>query len=305
MLQPIIILLILITYNIVKSAIKRIKLNNKKTKLSVLWWNIGYNKYSLPYDKNITQLENTLITHNWQKYDLVAFGEFQESALKEENLKHIYNIFPYKKVIKYGSEDYQNYLVLSKYKFNIIEKELNWVDTSWCIKKQEEYKEEAKKHYGLMISGKRKVINIKLKKDGKEYNSIFYHLNNPWVVYQEKYGKLKTLSKILFSNNHPLYYQMKEFKRFINKNKENLLMLGDANCPNDILGITPSCFKHINNIIPVKIDLMKRSTFPAKESKVSRSYSLKIDHAHTEMDSEIKVLDIKGSDHYPVILKIK
>lgn len=305
MLQPIIILLILISYNIAQNAIRRIKLNNKKTNLSVLWWNIGYNRYSLPHDNNITQFEYNLLNHNWNQYDLVTFGEFQENTLKKESLKHIYNIFPYNKVIKYGSEDHQSYLVLSKYKFNIIEKELDWVDNNWSIEEKQKYKEESKKHYGLMRSGKRKIINVKLEKEGKKYNSIFYHLNNPWVIYQERYGKLKTLSKILFSNNHPLYYQMKAFKRFINKNKENLLMLGDANCPHSILGITPSCFKHMNNIAPIKIDLMKKSTFPSKESKAITSYSLKIDHAHTEMESTIEVLDLKGSDHYPIILKIK
>ena len=45
----------------------------------VFWWNIGHNAYSKVIDKekNITSLDQTLMNHNWNNYDLVVFGEYK------------------------------------------------------------------------------------------------------------------------------------------------------------------------------------------------------------------------------------
>ena len=285
------------------------------SKLSVLWWNIGYNNYSLPISDYLakTNLEASLEVHDWSKYDIVALGEYVEGTIPEKSLKALRNQFQWSKIIKYNNAYEKSIYILSKYNFTYVAQTMDWVNPNWSQSEITRYRKTSKFFYGSTKTFKRKYLRIKLNKDGAENNLIFYHLNNPWAGLKKTFGKYLTAAEILTGTSNPLFNQILQLEGKIKKDlglnykKKKILIMGDSNCPRTIKGIKPICYNKLGRILTLRIDANKENTFPANDSTAEGKYpNVKIDHVQTS-DAlgpvSVKVLKLNGSDHYPIHLK--
>lgn len=283
----------------------------------VLWWNIGYNEYSLPstVNKQQTQLDDTLQSYNWQKYDIVALGEYIEGTLNQNSLNKLKSYFPYQKVINYNDAYGKSIFIFSKTSFDSRVFKLDWADPSISKDSQNRYKEKLVAEYGNMDTFMRKYIRISTRILDEDYNFIFYHLNNPWPKFYKKIGKIRTATEIIFGRNNPLYNQILNIKKNLeddfgaNYKDENIIMMGDSNCPQNVKGISSSCYEVLDEILDVVVDKEDLVTFPARNSKVFKKFpSVKIDHAQVSPGligkTTTKVMRLIGSDHYPIELTI-
>jgi endonuclease/exonuclease/phosphatase family metal-dependent hydrolase len=285
------------------------------TRLSVLWWNIGYNHYSLPindYSKK-TNLEETLEGHDWSDYDVVALGEYIEGTLPKESLDELKKHFKWSKIIKYNSAYDKSIYILSKYDFTYTAETIDWVNPNWSLNEISRYRKSSEFFYGSTKTFKRKYLRIKLNKDGKDNNLVFYHFNNPWPGLKRLFGKYLTAAEILTGRDNPLYNQILQFEDKLKKDlglnykNKRVLIMGDSNCPRTIKGIKPVCYNKLGKILTLRVDKNKENTFPALKSTVSGKYpDVKIDHIQTSESlgrATVKVLKLNGSDHYPIHLK--
>ena len=159
----------------------------------------------------------------------------------------------------------------------------------------------------------RKYIRISLTLSGIDYNFVFFHLNNPWMLFKKKDGLLKVGYELLFGKKNPLYNQILNLRNSLEKDlgqyfqRKNLVIIGDSNCPRKAKGVTPVCYKLMKDILPIVLDNNKQITFPAKGSSVYKKLpKVKIDHVQTSghIRSSSKVLAYVGSDHRAIELTI-
>lgn len=281
----------------------------------ILWWNIGYNDYSLPSETNPgeTNLDDSLKSIDWDQYDVVAFGEFIPKTLDKDSLNNLKSLFPYQKVLKYNNAYGKSLYIFSKSKFKFKVSKLGWVNPNDSFLEQLKYKKETIKKYGNMDTFVRKYIRISLGLNNIEYNFVFYHLNNPWIKIKKIDGVLKLGYELLFGKRNPLYNQILNLKESLKKDlgnnlqRKNIVIMGDSNCPRKVKGVTPVCYDIIEDILPVILDKQKQITFPAYGSRVYKKFpSVRIDHAQTSshIRSSIRVMDYVGSDHSALELTI-
>ncbi len=281
----------------------------------VLWWNIGYNQYSLPSSVNLgqTQLDDTLQNYDWQKYNIVSFGEFVKGTLHPKSLSKLKSIFRYRKLINYNDVYGKSLYIFSKNPFNIYIKDLDWAKPSFSQEQKQEYKNNLIQKYGNMDTFIRKYIRITTTIFEEKVNFIFYHLNNPWPKYYKKIGKIRTAAEILLGYNNPLFNQVLNMRMRLvedfgeDYDSENIVMMGDSNCPKDIKGLLPACYALLKDMLTVVEDIDNLITFPARSSKVYKKFpSVKIDHVQVTSglieDASSKVLKLIGSDHYALEL---
>ena len=281
----------------------------------VLWWNIGYNEYSIPSTQNPGQsnLDDSLQSIDWNQYDIVAFGEYIPKTLNENSLDEIKCLFPYQKILKYNDAYGKSLYIFSKKKFSFKVSNLDWTNPNDSVSEQLYYKRDMTDEYGSMATFERRYIRITLKLRGKKYNFVFFHLNNPWVLFKKHDGVLKVGYELLFGKSNPLYNQILNLKQSLKKDlgsdykRKNLILMGDSNCPRRAKGITPVCYKRMREILPVVLDKKKEITFPAKGSVVyGKLPKVKIDHvqASKSIKSKARVINYVGSDHKAVEVSI-
>jgi endonuclease/exonuclease/phosphatase family metal-dependent hydrolase len=283
--------------------------------INVLWWNIGYNEYALPSQVNPgqTNLDDSLQNNHWNKYDIVSLGEFVKNTLNPKSLDSLKADFPYQKVIKYNEAYGKSIYLFSKTPFELKVALLDWSNPHKSLERQKKYKDREEKKYGSMATFDRKYIRLKTKIAAKEYNFVFYHLNNPWMRYKRKAGMLKLGYELLFGKRNPLYHQLLQLREALKNDlgedykQKNLVVMGDSNCPKKAKGLTPICYRLVKKILPLVEDEAKEDTFPAEHSIIYKKLpSVKIDHAQVskKLKAELKVLSLRGSDHKALELRI-
>lgn len=281
----------------------------------ILWWNIGYNDYSLPSQTNPgqTNLDDSLKTIDWDQYDVVAFGEFIPRTLDKDSLNNLKSLFPHQKVLKYNNAYGKSLYIFSKNKFKFKVSTIGWANPNDNLLEQLKYKQEMVNKYGNMDTFVRKYIRITLSLSGIDYNFVFFHLNNPWMLFKKHDGILKLGYELLFGTENPLYNQILNLQNSLVKDlgqnfqRKNVVLMGDSNCPRKAKGLTPVCYKLLEEILPVVLDEKKEITFPAKGSIVyNKLPKVKIDHVQTSshIRSTSSVLDFVGSDHRAVELTL-
>ena len=284
---------------------------SSSAKFSVLWWNIGYNEYSLPSKNNssYSNLEETFMNHNWGQYEIVALGEYIHGTMGEDSLREIKKTFPYQQVIQYNDFYKKSIYLLSKRKLQVKIEELDWVSPYISREKQESYRDKQVDKYGPMGNFKRKYIRVSTNIDKLNYHFVFYHFNNPWVLYLENGNKLKVAYELLFGSRNPLMNQINQFYEKIKNDigddyrNQRVVLMGDSNCPEKAKGFTPKCFDLLQSILPLVNSDKTKSTYPAPGSTVWGSgHSVKIDHVQVSpvVKAETRTLEIEGSDHRAV-----
>ncbi len=281
---------------------------------SILWWNIGYNNYSLPSKKNPWQqnLDDAFQEHDWKQYDIIALGEFIPDTLDPLSLSEIKEHFPFQKIIKYNNAYEKSFYIFSKRSFTTTIKDLDWVSPYQSQLEQEEYRKKWENKYGSMDRFKRKYVRITTQIGHKFYNFIFYHLNNPWDLLKK--NKLKLAYQFLFVKSNPLYNQIRQLKERLkedlgpNYRKTHTIMMGDSNCPPKVKGVVPMCYRLFKSLLPIKKDIRNADTIPAKRSTAyDKIPSVKIDHAQigSVVKAKVEVFeDLQGSDHKALKLSI-
>ena len=281
----------------------------------VLWWNIGYNEYSIPSTQNPGQsnLDDSMQTIEWNQYDIVAFGEYIPKTLNKSSLDTIKSLFPYQKILKYNDAYGKSLYIFSKKKFSYKVSNLDWTNPNDSASEQLYYKRDMTDEYGSMDTFERRYIRITLGFNAKEYNFVFFHLNNPWVLFKNHDGVLKVGYELIFGKSNPLYNQILNLKNSLKKDlgsdyrNKNLVLMGDSNCPRRAKGITPVCYKRMREMLPIVLDQNKEITFPAFGSVVfGKLPKVKIDHVQSSkgIRAKARVLNYLGSDHKPVELSI-
>ena len=283
------------------------------TDINIFWWNIGFNDYANQANDSQTDLDITLKTKDFSKYDVIALGEYKENTLEKSSLDNIKKAFPHQRIVRYNTAYNKAISIYSKYAFELKEGSVDWVNPYWSDKEKARYKKDAPFFYGSTNTFKRKYIRIRFYKENKEINLIPYHINNPWSGMKEKFGKYLTASEIIWGQDNPLINQVKQMHMKIkmdlgaNYRDKNIIMLGDSNCPDKVKGLSTACFNRLADILPTRTDSEGYITYPARHSTMEgKSPKVKIDHVQASdsfYNTQTKIRGLKGSDHYPLSFK--
>ena len=292
-----------------------------ENKISILWWNTlggGQLSHQIKKIEGISPLDENLktIANSANSPDIIAFGEFKETEFDKETLEVLLKTYPHNIFVKYSEFQIDSGIkVFSKHPLTFESKQLDWVPIAAKKEVKQNYRNEwIKIHKNKPKTFERPMIMVKAQIGEKEFVFIPIHLCNPWPLIRKSFkhaGTAKTALSLIYGTDNPLYYQTKRLQYQMNANliSKNIpfLLFGDMNTPNLVEppGLTPNPFINISKNLSYIMTENKQHSFPsASTDKHSDILPLVIDHAFSfpETNSKAKVLPLRGSDHYPLLI---
>lgn len=293
----------------------------RDNKVSILWWNTlggGQLSHQIKKTEGISPLDENLkmIVNSDYSPDFIALGEFKESEFEKETLEVISKVYPHSLFVAYSKYQTNSGIkVFSKYPMTAETKQLDWTPITSKKEVKEEYRQNWIKHHRSKPNTfERPMIIIKAKIQEKEFVFIPIHLCNPWPLMRQSFkhaGTAKTALSLIYGTDNPLYYQTMRLQNHMNKslisNKIPFILFGDMNTPNvvDPPGLTPNPFVNISKNMSYLMTENTQHSFPsASTQKHSDILPFVIDHAFSfpETNSKAKILPLRGSDHYPLLI---
>ena len=289
--------------------------------LRVIWWNIlqgGKLGESIEQKEGHNPLLVNLesLTTIKEKPDFLILGEYLPDEVKPE-IDHLLRS-RFRNVIYIPNSDLypkQGILILTDLNMKIFTHPVGWGN--------QEYRDRWSKSYPASITYfDRTFIAIQYQWKGETRYLLPFHSLQPWMAlkatYPERFSKLYTAIEILTCTTNPLFHQLQKYlsimKTICNPSKNKVLMIGDLNTPDDILGFKPIGYQLLTSRLN---DTFKRGaeyTFPAPSSvgtglspSTQKINQLRIDHALTSglVSSKDPIrIPLRGSDHFPISVTI-
>lgn len=304
-----------------KSNLKKLGELSKKRARTILWWNVAWGHYNGDgsLDKNLLGLVNSKVSP-----DVIVMGEYKPQAFTMPTIAALELTYPHMAFVPSEPGDATGVVIWSKHPFkSSAVYPLDWTSMRATATEQEAYRNEwtsfdpgwvkywnrAFAHYEVAFT------------DGALVNVAPVHLCSPWSTVFKKIGTWKTLRTMMGAQDNPLLFQqqrlLEDLKRDFGANLDRapLILIGDFNVPAKIpvpiVGGTPKQFKLLRGPLEDAVD-NDDDTFPTKstahdQSGPLKNHSIKIDHAFYNKKikgARAEVLNLKGSDHYPVLMQI-
>lgn len=291
--------------------------------LSVLWWNVQNGESSRIHEEDPLTHNVEALLMSELKPDIILFGEYSQELFPKRLQQVLFELYPHssKSLLKY-SDNLQTlgYGVFSNIPLEITAtKTLNFYPSH--LKDTEEIKQYLAQYTAADFRSDtfwyRNIYTLTHKQSG--LNIIPVHLLNPWrqlftVFGNGAMGGMRTLLQMAYGKDHPLVYQITEFKAYLSANYSNskYVTLGDFNTPREVpLLANRNLFQSLQGELFDQLHTHPVKTWPGVSSNLAKynQLSMSIDHSfvsHLELDAKQGiVLPLKGSDHYPLRVCIK
>lgn len=313
-----------------------------QSSVNVLWWNVGGANFANgshdgPYSRE--KLEPSLIqlvSHQWKTSrdskavapvpDVMMFGEYYEGFFSSQTLEILKETYPYQKGFLYNNLGRDLVIkVFSKVPFysRYRSEALTWASQAF-----------QKTHPDDDLVYLRSFQSLHFEFLNQRIHLVPMHLAQPWE--RQRYddvglsqhngepfmgalpGTLEVIHDILYSDQNPLGYQAKVLQKVYQQEQEEVgnstedvwLRMGDCNIPNQLLGVTPkiySLLKGQSEALALKGD--HDYTYPANADHQGLHKKMQIDHVFYDALGSFaiqgEILDLQGSDHYPVLVTLQ
>lgn len=290
--------------------------------LRVVWWNIfqgGKLGTQIEEKEGHNPLQRNLesITAPEEKPEFLILGEYRPDEVKPEIDQLLKSRYRFVHFIPYSSTyAYQGILILSDLPTKIVTSPVSWVDHTDSPEEKKSYRDAWGKMYPTSLTSfDRTLISIEYQWQGKTRYLLPFHAVQPWMPLQDHYpkrwAKYLTALEILTGTHNPLFHQLKEYLskmiRINHPEKNSVLLVGDLNTPDSMLGISPIGYRLLTFYMKDAFIRGTTYTYPAPSSDRLVN-KLKIDHALTSPSvhvTEAKRLPLRGSDHFPISVTIE
>lgn len=297
-----------------------------------MWWNIQQGTLAKKLQKKddylikrnfLTENITTLIESSL-KPEILIFGEYSPGAIDQETLNELADHYPYSMFSKYNlrltGRNAYGILIFSTIRFTEARRAvLDWIPPGMSRRRAIDYF----RMYWRERSGdattkyERTYQNLRFEsqRGGPGFHIVPVHLVQPWSGFARMYGEVETIYSVLYSDDNPLvnqvYYLRQNLKKDFGKrfNGHPLLVIGDFNVPKMKL-VNVRGYEYASEGFSEVFGKNCPVTFPAVSSQFIDKFPykykrLKLDHAFINDHVSVKaaeVLNLKGSDHYPVYL---
>jgi hypothetical protein len=286
----------------------------------ILWWNVGGGNFLRPsevsYDRSALE-KNLLNVIQKESPEVVILGEYYPGFFNAKTVSRLRELFPAVHHFPYNRNLPLGILVFSKknFEYHYYFEKLPWREGGVP-------KNLDPSHPTYLRSFQR--IRIR-QESGQELNIVPVHTMMPWnqimrddsgfsKIDKNWGGKIDAAYEILFSEDHPLAYQMKQFQKILRQERERSqknatwIVLGDFNV------VSQYAFKNSPTFDLIRDDL---NSAERREGTVDYSFpvpgtypsqKLQIDHVVSNLDSArvtYEFLPKKGSDHFPMLVNFR
>lgn len=285
--------------------------------IKLFWWNVAWGRYNSDQDldKNIVALIKSELSP-----DILSFTEFKNEILNSKTLEALNSSYPhqfYQPLFENASVGIKTF---SKFPITKIKTSaLDWAPAYYSDKDKATYRKEWMDFDQNSVQyWDRTYVLLKVKTDNFDFFISPTHLCSPWESYLKRYGKLKTLRAVKSGYDNPLQNQIDILKNNLvsyfgqQMNNFPLIFFGDFNIPSDVpvpfFGGAPKSYKELRSFLSIGLKNDKH-TFPSESTRNQqpdflRQKSVLLDHVFYNSKIRMhdsRVLQFKGSDHYPFI----
>ena len=290
--------------------------------LRVVWWNImdgGELSTEIEKKEKHNPLQTNLesLTNPTQKPDFLILGEYSPNSVKPEIDQLLRS--RYRHAIYIPNSDHfqdQGIFILTDLSMTIFTREVSWVNPDGTKKEITQYRDHWSKLSPISKTYfDRTFIAIQYQWMGENRYLLPFHAVDPWAAlkasYPQKLSKYLTALEILNGTKNPLFYQLKEYlgvmKQICDPKKNKVLMIGDLNTPDSILGLIPIGYQFLTSQLNNDFKRGADYTFPTPSSSQTIN-KIKIDHALSSTNQNTKDairLPLRGSDHFPIAVTLE
>jgi endonuclease/exonuclease/phosphatase (EEP) superfamily protein YafD len=302
-----------------KSNLKKLTKLTQKTGFTVLWWNVAWGRYNKDHDidKNLLEIIKSPLSP-----DVITMGEYRHKVLKTETLAILNETYPYSNFVPYTPENYFGTVIFSKHSIRPSAVfPIEWHPMDATTSEAADYKKEWldfdpewAKYWDRSFS----YFGVE-RPNGGVINVAPVHLCSPWLSVFKKFGSWKTFRIIMSAQENPLLHQQEALKAPLERDfgpeldGAPLLLIGDFNIPTKIripiLGGTTKMHKLLRGPLEAALDTGD-DTFPTQstaheQTGVLKDHQVQLDQAfHNKLLKNVRgeVLNLKGSDHYPILI---
>lgn len=294
------------------ARLQHLTAKTSSNELSVLWWNTGCGGGSQPGESEIFDQSLRDLSKAENLVDLVVFGEDCPGQMDSEALESLKEKYPHHLWVPYNKETNHKigFGVYSRHQFSFGQPEkLDWLP----LGERPEKIEAAKSFWPTVVEGvmTRVYVPIEVNKNGKLFHVVPVHTVHPWnwfirVLYPNEPLKAKAAvaTELVWGEQNPLIWQLRNLltkvqRDYVSVQDQKLMLIGDFNFPLHV-GMITKGYKMIR-------ELGFSDGMRVYES-TQRGVNLKIDHAFVTPSVQTKnsaVLPMRGSDHFPIFLRIQ
>jgi len=290
-----------------------------------MWWNIGKGVSSR---KQKAKLGYSPLDRNLQKLplskmgpDVLILGEYLPEYLEPETLAHLRATHPYQKTFVYATEGYGLKRAIGVFSTQPFVSHyqaggLDWTPPGDDAEERADYREEyLAQDPSAREAYPRGYQRIEVKAPSGVVSLAPVHLCNPWPAKKRDDGQFWTGLELMLESDNPvanqIQHELRWFKRDIGSDwwRKPLLFLGDFNMPTEIYAVQPAALGPLNWLMSDPIGWKSTFSFPALSDMDSRDYpQMRIDHAWKTSSLDVidaEVLELRGSDHYPLWVSIR
>jgi hypothetical protein len=305
----------------VSDNIQRLHKLAQKPGATILWWNVAWGQFNSDSSlgKNLIALINSSLSP-----DIIAMAEFKFDILGPEATAMLSKVYPHSSFVAMYPGSEVGVMFYSKHPFHQSpEYPLDWTPLSSSYQEAALYKttwlsidREWVKHWDRTFSHYKVFFP-----NGYLLNIAPVHLCSPWMSYKKQFGNWETLLTVMNADENPLLHQQTRLTQFLKRDlgqhygNEPFILIGDFNVPSKIgiplIGGTPKMHKLLKEGLQETID-PSRDTYPTKSSIKDkkgffRGYRVQLDKAFSNKglsQSHGDAFHFKGSDHYPILMKV-
>ena len=301
------------------------RMNDAQSGLRVLWWNIGKGISSQkqkavlgysPLDRNLQALPESSAGP-----DVLILGEYLPTYLEPETLEYLTKAYPYRARYSYAQSrigQAREIGVFSRLPFvsQIVSEGLDFAPMGGTVAEQEAYRQKwSKGSLARQQEWVRSYQRLEFTTSRGKVSLVPVHFSQPWALIREVDGSLTVGTEMLLANNHPIANQIVRVMDLLAKDlgpswwKSSVVILGDFNLPRRIYGVEPAALTVFNQWTRDALYWRKSFSFPAISDPDSQSVPpFRIDQAWGTPSTRVEdaeVLQIRGSDHYPIWVSIE
>lgn len=300
--------------------IEKLQAEGSSDSLRVMWWNIEQGRETPRLGAPILSTHLTRIIQSSLEPDLLILGEYVRTAISDTTYDLILSRYSDTAFLPYNECDPTvGIFIASQLSFRSLELE----KAHWISEKASNKDTERKNWFARLerhdpigaaqCSFDKPAIHVSLQW-GMKHLSIFpIHLLMPWNLIRAEKTTFHSAWEVLRGKDNPLATQARSIRSKVNlalerSSADSALMIGDFNLPKTYGLVDSISFRDLTLGFTDAFDEGAQHTFPTLSSQLEASTpKLKIDHALTlgEIRAELaEVLQIQGSDHYPIYLRL-
>ncbi len=310
---------------------------SEKDSLKILWWNVfggGVDHKAL--NKNLSAFTSPPISA-----DMIVLGEFDSTkTLDPATMASLIKHYPYIEYFHYSSTydkpADRSIFVASRVrptKRTYDKDGLTWANPDSKKTEKDDYVDswnQNKRDKAQAKQWTRSFIALKFSFKHFDFNLVPVHLANPWAAVKSNYdidpfGVSRNLCagcSIVFGDDNPLANQIEVLKGRVVKDLYNkkagsgktkpvkTIVFGDFNMPKSIMGLATRSYNFlVKGMNDTKV--ANFATFPSVSAGKAGNQSpdVEIDHCFSlekkTNDVVSRMMHLKGSDHYPLFIRVK